>query len=154
MRTGMNKPGCYLTLKEVTDGSSARDEYRLRTGIEERHRQLKCFLDLTDFKSRSLWLVISQVVFVVLAYSLLQLYLRRIGRSQLNRCTVPRIRSQLMSTHSVVILYYMNRFALLSLFEYTRMVLNLSEEARNKVLTKTQQLEQDLARELTLVRTL
>lgn len=151
---GHEQTWMLLDTKEVTHGSSARDEYRLRTGIEERHRQLKCFLDLTDFKSRSLSLVINQVVFVVLAYSLLQLYLRRIGRSQLNRRTVPRIRSQLMPTHSVVILYYMNRFALLSLFEYTRIVLNLSEEARNKVLTKTQQLEQDLARELTLVRTL
>ena len=49
-------------------------------------------------------------------------------------------------------LYYMNRFALLSLFEYTKLVLTLSEKARQKVLAKTQQLERDLARELVLVR--
>ena len=141
-----------LDTKEVKNGGAARDEYHLRTGIEERHRQLKCFLDLTDFKSRSLSLVVNQVIFVALAYSLLQLYLRRIGRPELNRHTLPRIRRQLMPTHSVVMLSYMNRFALLSLFEYTKLVLTLSEKARQKVLAKTQQLERDLARELVLVR--
>lgn len=151
---GHEETWMLLDTKEVVNAAAARDEYRLRTGIEERHRQLKCFLELTDFKSRSLSLVVNQVVFVALAYSLLQLYLRRIGRSELNRRTVPRIRSQLMPTHSVVILYYMNRFALLSLFEYTRLVLKLSEQARKKVLAKTQQLERELAQELRLVRTL
>jgi len=141
-----------LDTKEVARGACARDEYRLRTGIEERQRQLKCFLDLTNFKSRALSLVVNQVVFVALAYSLLQLYLRRIGRQELNRHTVPCIRRQLMPTHSVVILYYMNRFALMSLYEYTRLVLSLSEPARKKVLAKTEQLERDLAHELVLVR--
>jgi len=91
---------------------------------------------------------VNQVIFVVLAYSLLQLYLRRKGRAELNRRTVPRIRRQLMPTHSVVILYYMNRFALMSLTEYTQLVLNLGEEARKKVLAKTKQIERDMAQEL------
>lgn len=141
-----------LDTKEVKDAASSRDEYRLRTGIEERHRQLKCFLDLTDFKSRALSLIVNQVIFVALAYSLLQLYLRRIGRPELNRHTLPRIRRQLMPTHSVVILYYMNRFALLSVLEYTKLVLSLSEKARKKVLAKTERLERDLTQELVLVR--
>jgi hypothetical protein len=132
--------------------AASRDEYRLRTGIEERHRQLKCFLDLTGFKSRALSLIVNQVVFLVLAYSLLQLYLLRKGRAELNRRTVPRIRRQLMPTHSVVILYYMNRFALMSLAEYTRLVLSLGEGARKKVLAKTKQLERDMAQELQRVR--
>lgn len=141
-----------LDTKEVQDAAATRDEYHLRTGIEERHRQLKCFWDLADFKSRSLSLIVNQVVFVALAYSLLQLYLRRIGRAELNRHTLPRIRRQLMPTHSVIILYYQNRFALLSVFEYTRLLLSLSEQARKKVLAKTQRLERELARELVLVR--
>ena len=141
-----------LDTKKVKKGASTRDEYHLRTGIEERHRQLKCFWDLTDFPSRSLSLIVNQVVFVVLAYSLLQLYLRRTGRGELNRRTLPRIRQQLMPTHSVIILYYQNRFALLSVFEYTRLLLTLSEKARRKVLAKTQRLQRDLIRELVLVR--
>jgi hypothetical protein len=138
--------------KAVKNAAACRDEYRLRTGIEERHRQLKCFLDLTDFKSRAFSLVVNQVIFVALAYSLLQLYLRRIGRPELNRRTTPRIRRQLMPTNSVIILYYQNRFALLSALEYTSLVLNLSEKARKKVLAKTQQLERELAQELALAR--
>jgi len=42
------------------------------------------------------------VVFVLLAYTLLQLYLRRMGRTDLTRRTVRRARSQLMPTRSVV----------------------------------------------------
>jgi len=47
-----------------------RQEYGLRTSIEERHRQLKCFSDLAGFTSRRLSLVVNQVVFVLLMYSL------------------------------------------------------------------------------------
>lgn len=45
-----------------------RDESHLRTHIEEGHRQLKCFWDLTHFPSRAFTLVVNQVVFVALAY--------------------------------------------------------------------------------------
>ena len=141
-----------LDTKEVSDAASSRDEYRLRTGIEERHRQLKCFLDLTAFTSRAFSLVVNQVMFVALAYTLLQLYLRRTGRPELNRHTVPRIRNQLMPTQSVIILYCRNRFALLTAMEYTSLLLNLSEEARQKILAKTHRLQRELAAELTLVR--
>jgi hypothetical protein len=57
-----------------------------------------------------------------------------------------------MPTNSVIILYYQNRFALLSALEYTRLVLNLSEKARKKVLAKTQHLERELAQDLALSR--
>jgi hypothetical protein len=141
-----------LDTRKVKKAASARDEYHLRTGIEERYRQLKCFWDLTDFQSRSLSLIVNQVVFVVLAYSLLQLYLCRTGRGELNRRTLPRLRQQLLPTHSVIILYCRNRFALLSVFQYTQLLLTLSEKARRKVLAKTRRLERDLTRELVLAR--
>jgi hypothetical protein len=149
---GHEETWMLLDTKKGMAAAESRNEYRLRTGIEERHRQLKCFLDLTDFRSRAFSLIVNQVIFVVLAYSLLQLYLRRKGRAELNRRTVPRIRRQLMPTHSVVILYYMNRFALMSLTEYTQLVLNLGEEARKKVLAKTKQIQREMAEELQRVR--
>ena len=55
--------------------------------------------------------------------------------------------------HGEVQFSYMKGLALLSLFEYARLVLDLSDEARKKVLAKTQQLERDLANELVLVGT-
>jgi len=138
--------------KKVSDPALPRHEYRLRPAIEERHRQLKCFIDLTDFKSRSFSLVCNQVVFVALAYSLLQLYLRRMDRPELNRRTLPRLRAQLMPTHSVIILYYQNRFALLSPLQYTRLLLTLSAEVSKKILSKARRLQRELDQELKLVR--
>lgn len=46
--------------------------YRKRTAIEERHRQLKCFYDLSDFRSRSFNAIVAQVVMVLLTYTLRQ----------------------------------------------------------------------------------
>ncbi len=130
----------------------ARDDYRLRTGIEERHRQLKCFVDLTDFTSRKFSLICNQVVFVALAYSLMQLFLLRIKRSALNRHTQPRLRRQLMPTDSVIIVYYNNRFALFTPSEYTEILLTLSSEASKKILEKIRRLRRELEQELKLVR--
>jgi hypothetical protein len=138
--------------KEVKDPAAARDQYHLRPGIEERHRQLKCFWDLAAFQSRFLSLIVNQVIFVALAYSLLQLYLHRRGRAELNRRTLPRLRQQLMPTRSVVILYYQNRFALLSVLQYTQLLLSLGAKARPKVLAKTRQIERQQAQELALAR--
>jgi len=130
----------------------ARDDYRLRTGIEERHRQLKCFVDLTDFTSRKFSLICNQVVFVALAYSLMQLFLLRMKRSALNRHTQPQLRRQLMPTDSVIIVYYNNRFALFTPSEYTEILLTLSAEAGKKILEKIRRLRRDLEQELKLVR--
>jgi hypothetical protein len=129
-----------------------RDEYRLRTGIEERHRQLKCFVDLTDFTSRKFSLICNQVVFVALCYSLMQMFLLRIKRSELNRRTEPRIRRQLMPTDSVIIVYYGNRFALFTTAEYTEILLTLSAEASKKILEKIRRLRREIEQELKLVR--
>jgi len=130
----------------------ARDDYRLRTGIEERHRQLKCFVDLTDFTSRKFSLICNQVIFVALAYSLMQLFLLRIQRAELNRRTEPQIRRQLMPTDSVIIVYYNNRFALFTPGEYTELLLTLSSEASKKILEKIRRLRRELEQELKLVR--
>jgi len=138
--------------KQITRGAISRDDYRLRTGIEERYRQLKCFIDLTHFHSRAFSLVCNQVVFLALAYSLMQLYLRRIKRSDLNRRTQPRLRNQLVPTDSVIIIYCDNRFALLSPMQYTEMLLTLSRQAGQKILEKIRRLRRELEQELTLVR--
>lgn len=130
----------------------ARDDYRLRTGIEERHRQLKCFVDLMEFTSRKFSLICNQVVFVALCYSLMQLFLLRIKRSALNRHTQPRLRRQLMPTDSYIIVYYCNRFALFTTAEYTEILLTLSAEASKKILEKIRRLRRELDQELKLVR--
>ena len=138
--------------KNLSDGAVSRDDYRLRTAIEERYRQLKCFIDLTHFHSRAFSLVFNQVAFVALAYSLMQLHLLRKKRSELNRRTQPQLRNQLMPTDSVIIIYYNNRFALMSSMQYTELLLTLSAEAGKKILEKVRRLRRELEQELKLPR--
>ena len=121
-----------------------RDEYHLRTTIEEGHRQLKCFWDLTQFTSRAFALVVNQVVFVALAYTLLQLFLRQQGRAELNRRTRPRVRDQLLPSAAVILVYCQQRFATLTPLEYTELLLTLAEPARRKILHKARRLRREL----------
>jgi hypothetical protein len=124
--------------------AARRDEYHLRTRIEEGHRQLKCFWDLTHFSSRAFALVVNPVVFVALAYTLLQLFLRQQGRAELNRRTRPRVRDQLLPSAAVILLYCQQRFAILTPLEYTELLLTLTEPARRKILTQARRLRREL----------
>ncbi len=125
-----------------------RDDYILRTQIEEGHRQLKCFWDLASFTSRAFSLVLNQIVFVTLAYNLLQLFLLRQDRAKLNRRSRNRVLDQLLPTDTVIIIYYDNRFATLTTLEYTEILLTLAEPARKKILEKTRRLRKRLTEEL------
>jgi hypothetical protein len=146
---GNEKIWMLMDTKSVSDPATSRDEYRLRWEIEERHRQLKCFWDLSDFRGRVLSLVVNQVVFVALAYSLLQLYfLRKVKRPERNRQTRIRLRDQLLPSDTSIILFCENRFAFLSPLEYTDLLLTLPEPAKQKILAKTRRLRRQVATEL------
>jgi len=119
-----------------------RDLYRLRTDIEERHRQVKCFWDLTRFRSTAWATVVSQTVFVALTYSLLQVHLLHQGHQALNRRTWPTTR-RLLPDADRVLVYRQQYFAFLTLLEHTELVLNLEEPARRKALAKVRRLQRD-----------
>jgi hypothetical protein len=140
------------SFEKPEDPALRREEYHLRTDIEEGHRQLKCFWDLTGFTSRAFSLVVNQVVFVALAYNLLQLYLKRQGRKELNRRTRPSVQRQLLPNDSFIIIYCQDRFALVSTYEYTEILLTLAKAAQDKILDKTRRLRRELAQELASVR--
>jgi len=118
--------------------------YKLRTSIEERHRQLKCFQDLTSFHSRAFSLVVHQVIFTLLTYTLLQWQLLHRERAALNRKTLPRVRESVLPAAEQMVLYYRQRFALLDVYEYQEILLTLKEEARLKILRKTRQLHRSM----------
>lgn len=149
---GREEHWVLLSTAPVADPREGRGDYALRTAIEERHRQLKCFSDLEAFSSRSFNLIVNQVVFVLLTYSLLQWYLLRIGRKELNRKTRPRALDVLRPTETVILIYYQNYVACLSPLEHQELVLNLNEEARKKILAKTRKLRRSLANQLTRPR--
>jgi Transposase DDE domain len=147
--TGIYSRDCYadghekdwLLVSTNPDWSAAavRDYYRLRTDIEERHRQVKCFWDLTRFHSTAWNLIVSQTVFVALTYSLLQLHLLQQGHQELNRKTLETTR-RLLPDGDRVIIYRQQYFAFFTLLEHTELTLSLEAKARRKALAKTRQL--------------
>lgn len=141
-----------LDTAPVSDPARPRQDYALRSAIEERHRQLKCFSDLEAFSSRTLSLIVNQVVFVLLTYSLLQWYLLRAGRKELNPKTRTRSLDLLRPTHTVIVIYYQNYVACLSPLQHQELVLTLSEQARKKILAKTRRLRRSLAHQLAHAR--
>ena len=129
----------------AADGpAQRRSEYAVRTEIEEGHRQLKCFWDLARFTSRAFSMVLNQIVFVVLAYNLLQIFLRAETVPPLSRRTRSRELDLLLSTATVVIVYAENRFATFTPMAYSEFLLTLSEEARTKALAKIRRLRTEL----------
>jgi hypothetical protein len=137
-----------LDTAPVPQPLATRQEYGLRTSIEERHRQLKCFSNLAGFTSRRLSMVVNQVVFVLLVYSLLQWYWQRIRRPEFNPRTTVRALEQLRPTMTVILIFYQGYVARLAPLEYQELLLTLEEEARRKILAKTRRLRRGLTHQL------
>jgi hypothetical protein len=133
-----------IDTQEVHDPRQARQEYGLRPATEERYRQLKCFTDLTHFTSRAFSMVVNQVIFIMLAYDLLQIYLLRQGRKELNQKTLPRIRQQLLPSDNHIIVYWQNYYGLFTPFELVGFVVMLGEEARKKIAAKCRRIGREL----------
>lgn len=142
---GEERSWLLVTTSTTLTASEIRDLYSLRTDMEERHRQVKCFWDLTRFQShpegtrRSL--VASQTVFVCLTYSLLQIHLLTHGHAELNRRTMPTSR-RLLPDGERVIVYRQQSFAFFSLLEHMELTLSLEGKARRRALAKARQLRE------------
>jgi hypothetical protein len=141
---GHEESWLLVTTGESWTARRIRDLYALRTDIEERHRQVKCFWDLTRFHSTAWNLIVSQTVFVCLTYSLLQIHLLQQGHQELNRRTWPTTR-RLLPDGDRVIVYRQQCFAFFTLLEHMELTLSLDAKARRRALTKTRRLQQDLA---------
>lgn len=133
-----------IDTKEVQDPTKSSQEYHLRIAAEERYRQLKCFSDLTNFTSRAFSLVVNQVVFIMLAYNLLQIYLLLQGRKELNKKTLPRIRQQLLPSANHIIVYWQNYYGLFDPLAFTEIIATLGDQARKKTVEKCQRLHREL----------
>jgi hypothetical protein len=114
--------------------------YRLRPAVEADHRQEKCFWDMTRFRSPAFSLVVNQVLFVELAYSLIQIFLRQAEGGDLVGATRQRLLDALLPQENQITLYTRQRFGLFSSYEYQELLLTLPEGARRKALGKTRRL--------------
>jgi hypothetical protein len=139
---GHEKDWLLVTTNPHWTAARVRDYYGLRTDIEERHRQVKCFWDLTRFHATAWSLLVSQTVFVALTYSLLQLHLLLHGHQELNRRTVETTR-RLLPDGDRVIVYRQQYFAFFTLLEHTELMLSLEGKARRKALAKARRLQRE-----------
>jgi Transposase DDE domain len=120
-----------------------RSTYELRPAIEERHRQYKCFWDLTRMHSCAFALVVNQALFVLLAYTLVQAHLVLRQRQALTHGVWDRTWQLLSPTLEVVAVYYRQRFCLLTLAEYGRILLDIAEPVRGKLREKLRRIERE-----------
>jgi hypothetical protein len=123
--------------------TAIRSIYDLRPAIEERHRQYKCFWDLTQMHSCAFSLVVNQSLFVLLAYTLLQAHLVLRRRQELNSSVWKNAWALLSPTLEVVAVYYRQRFCLLTLAEYGRILLDVAEPVRAKLRDRLRQIERE-----------
>lgn len=128
-----------MTTAEDPAAGAVVDRYGLRVGVEERHRHIKCFWDIAKFKSPNLNLVVNQVVFTLLTYTLLQQHLLRQGRKELNKATQPRLREELAPVAEHITVFTDQRYARFSTYEYTVMVMDVPEASRAKLSVRLDQ---------------
>ena len=133
-----------MSTADFHDPLQPKRDYGLRTHIEERHRQIKCFWNLTDFPSRNLSAITAQVVMVLLAYTLRQWQLWKRQQEQLSSRSPERLRQQLAICQQWVVIYHQHAYTQLPLVTFAREVAELEPAARAKALAKLRQLEQSL----------
>jgi hypothetical protein len=119
-----------------------KEDYDLRTKIEERHRLLKCFHDLSDFRSRSFNVIVAQVVFILLSYTLRQWQLWKAQQQELAGKTPGLVQRQLNIHTQYVVIYHQNAYTQMPLVTFTRELLEMEATARAKALVKVRHLEQ------------
>lgn len=149
---GSEEDWALLTTGELGDGWTLREDYHRRTDIEERHRQLKCFYDLTDFRSRSFNVIAAQVVMILLSYTLRQWQLWQMLQEQLANRTPDTMRFRLAMRREYVVIYYQNAYTQMPLLHFSRELLQLDETARQKALSKVQHLEESMLEAVDLWR--
>ena len=118
--------------------------YRKRTAIEERHRQLKCFYDLSHFRSRSFNAIAAQVVLVLLTYTLRQWQLWKFQQETLANLTPQVLAQQLRLLQQWVVIYLGLAYTQLPVVSFTREAIQLEGDARLKALRKLDLLEETL----------
>jgi hypothetical protein len=111
---GQTQDWVLVTTAERFTADQIRSTYELRPAIEERHRQYKCFWDLTRMHSCAFSLVVNQALMVLLAYTLVQVHLVLRQRQGLNRGVWEYTQRLLSPSLEVVAVYYRQRFCLLT----------------------------------------
>lgn len=119
--------------KKYPSEKAAIQRYSLRTQVEERFRQLKRSWNIGKFPSPAPGLRESHVCFILLTYSLLQLYLRRKDLREMTRKTIETLRRDESLGKNVVLVYHKGGFAVLNLDDCLLKTISMSSESQQKL---------------------
>jgi hypothetical protein len=118
--------------------------YGKRTAIEERHRQLKCFYDLTQFRSRNFNAIAAQLVMVLLTYTLRQWQIWKWLGEKMADLTPELLLHALKLLQQWVVIYWQMSYVQLPVVTFTLEAMQLEGHARDKAIRKLNLLEQEL----------
>jgi hypothetical protein len=149
---GRQEQWALMSTASIDDPVQTIEEYGLRTIIEERHRILKCFYDLSDFCSRCFNVIAAQVVFILLSYTLRQWQLWKLQQEKLAGKTPGFLERELSAHAQFVVIYHEHAYAQLPVVSFTRELLEMPSEAQAKALIKVRRLEQSLLSPLVHLR--
>jgi hypothetical protein len=149
---GHQEQWALMSTADFSDPRQHKEQYDLRVKIEERHRTLKCFHDLSDFSSRSFNVIAAQVVFILLSYTLRQWQLWKLLKQELAGTSPGLLRRQLNLHNQFVVIYYEHAYTQMPLVSFSRELLEMEPPARAKALAKLRRLEESLLTPLENVR--
>ena len=141
---GHQEQWALMTTADFLRPEQPKEQYESRVKIEERHRLLKCFYDLSDFHSQSFNVIAAQVVFILLSYTLRQWQLWRLRQEQLAGKTPGFLEQSLNIQRSYVVIYHQDAYTQMPLVSFTRELLEMRAEAQAKALVKVRHLEESL----------
>ena len=141
-----------MSTADFKEASQAKTYYDLRVKIQERHRVLKCFYDLSKFSSRSFNIISAQVVFILLSYTLRQWQLWKLLKEELAGRTPELLKRHLHVHNQFVVIYYRHAYAQMPLLSFSRELLEMEAQARAKALVKLRKLEQSFLAPLVNIR--
>ncbi len=130
-----NKSGLWAlaSTKEYRDPRLARELYKGRTQIEERIDQIKNCWWVDCFTTPNFNADAVHVVFVLLVYTLVELYLKATHHEELATQTIDTLKQEERLGKDAVIVYAEKYFAVFDLDEYTDIILDLKARARERM---------------------
>ena len=127
---GKEQMWALASTKRFDDPSSPRQLYTGRMQIEERIDQIKNGWWVGSFTTPNFNTDAVHFIFVLLTYSLIQLYLKSTHHEELAIKTIESLRQEERLGKDAVIVYAEKYFAVFDVDEYTDIILHLRKEAR------------------------
>lgn len=127
---GKEQMWALASTKRFDDPRSPRELYTGRMQIEERIDQIKNGWWVGSFTTPNFNADVVHVFFVLLTYTLIQLYLKSTHHEELATKTIESLRQEERLGKDAVIVYAEKYFAVFDVDEYTNIILHLRKEAR------------------------